>query len=117
MKKPQIAKLNYEEKTTIANLILDKLRNTPDILFSSNEIIHEVNQVGYKLTSPRFRKIINFLRQNNQPICAGRLGYCYTTDEEEILQTIVSLQQRISSINKAIIGLKSCRKIIQIDFI
>lgn len=55
---------------------------------------------GYKMTAPRFRKIINHIRINGliNHLVSSSKGYFVATSESEIERYIESLDQRINSI-------------------
>tara|TARA_R110000824_G_scaffold244981_1_gene433981 strand:+ start:302 stop:670 length:369 start_codon:yes stop_codon:yes gene_type:complete len=51
----------------------------------------------HKLNGVRLRKIINFLRNQGEPICSNSKGYFYPANKQELLDTVVSIGQRIDS--------------------
>lgn len=60
-----------------------------------------------KLTTPRLRKIINFIRSAGiLPVMANSKGYYVSYDQEDIKEQIYSLEQRKQAIDVAIQGLK-----------
>ena len=64
-----------------------------------------VNKVS-GLTEPRLRKIVNYIRQNGMlPIIATSNGYFMADCEDDILDQIRSLQDRIDAITAARDGL------------
>lgn len=75
----------------------------PDIItkFNSSQMFH------VKLTEPRLRKIVNYIRINSIiPLIATSNGYYVTDDSDEIISQIESLQERARSINQCAEGLK-----------
>lgn len=64
---------------------------------------------GYKirLTQPRLRKIVNYIRTNSIiPLIATSNGYFTTDCKQTIQEQIRSLQERANSIENAVQGLK-----------
>lgn len=64
---------------------------------------------GYKirLTQPRLRKIVNYIRTNSiLPLIATSHGYFTTDCKLTIQEQIISLQERANSIENAVQGLK-----------
>jgi hypothetical protein len=76
-------------------------------------IVERMNQFltekGYKirLTQPRLRKIVNYIRSNSLiPLIATSQGYFTTDCKQTILEQIKSLQERANSIERSAQGLK-----------
>jgi len=64
---------------------------------------------GYKirLTQPRLRKLVNYIRTNGLiPLIATSHGYFTSDCKQTILEQITSLQERANSIENAVQGLK-----------
>ena len=64
---------------------------------------------GYKirLTQPRLRKLVNYIRSNSLiPLIATSQGYFTTDCKQTILEQIISLQERANSIERCAQGLK-----------
>jgi len=64
---------------------------------------------GYKirLTGPRLRKLVNYIRSNSLlPLIATSQGYFTTDCKQTIQEQIKSLQERASSIERCATGLK-----------
>jgi len=55
------------------------------------------NNTKFKLQGVRLRKIINHLRNQGEPICSSSKGYFYPATNKELLDTVVSISQRIDS--------------------
>lgn len=55
---------------------------------------------------PTIRAIIHSIRCVGVPVCSNRRGYYISTDEDEILKTISSIEGRIFQMEKAVEGLK-----------
>lgn len=64
----------------------------------------------FDLAEAELRAIVNQLRRNCEGICSGPGGYWYGRSTAELNQTIDDLSGRVSSINKAIAGLRVCRR-------
>lgn len=65
---------------------------------------------GYKikLTGPRLRKLVNYIRSNGLlPLIATSQGYFTTDCKETIAEQIKSLQERANSIKNCAIGLEN----------
>lgn len=67
---------------------------------TSSYIIKEYKKQGVKISGPRVRKIINYIRMNNlvPGLIASSQGYYVTDDPEELKGYIESLEGRLSSI-------------------
>jgi len=50
-----------------------------------------------KISSVKLRKIINYLRNQGEPICSSSKGYFYPSNSKEIKDTCISIQQRVDS--------------------
>ena len=64
---------------------------------------------GYKirLTQPRLRKLVNYIRSNSLiPLIATSNGYFTTDCKQTIQEQIKSLQERANSIERCAQGLK-----------
>ena len=118
MKKSITRPLTYTERTSVAQSILDKLRDTPNSTFNSHELSFYIEvETGFRVYGPILRKVINYLRQHSHPITSTQKGYSYSTIENDIDKTIESLESRIASMQEAIKGLKQSKRILAIDFI
>ena len=76
-------------------------------------IVKRMNQFltdrGYKirLTQPRLRKLVNYIRSNSLlPLIATSQGYFTTDCKQTIQEQIKSLQERANSIERCANGLK-----------
>ena len=76
-------------------------------------IVERMNQFlterGYKirLTQPRLRKLVNYIRSNSLiPLIATSQGYFTTDCKQTIQEQIKSLQERANSIERCAQGLK-----------
>ena len=77
-----------------------KANGTPESPVSSYEITKELNIGGVAV-----RKAINKARCDGCPICNNHNGYYYSTDKNEIINTIQSLVNRNISVERAVNGL------------
>ena len=55
------------------------------------------NRTKHRLQGVRLRKIINYLRNQGEPICSSSNGYYYPANKKELQDTCTSLAQRIDS--------------------
>ena len=58
-----------------------------------------------KITEVCVRHKINQARCEGIPICSCTIGYFYSEDKEDILETVRSLNGRVISVEKAVSGL------------
>ena len=99
----------------IKNLLLKATKNKT---IYGAEIVQYCNdnlELESKLSEPKLRYLINVLRQQEVPVLSSTSGYWISYNKTEILETIVSLNSRITSIKSAIGGLNQC--IINIDMV
>lgn len=59
----------------------------------------------FEIKPPELRKTIHYLRTCGVPIISTSNGYCYTTDQDMIIKSIISLNNRGKSIMEAASGL------------
>lgn len=79
-----------------------KAHRGKDNAITGTQIVNKVSG----LTEPRLRKIVNYIRQNGMlPIIATSNGYFMADCEDDILDQIQSLQDRIDAIAAARDGL------------
>jgi hypothetical protein len=102
------------EEMEILNIVIHGFRqykkNNP---IKSELIVTRMNQYlqynGYKIkmTGPRLRKMVNYIRSNGLiPLIATSHGYFTSDCKQTILEQITSLQERANSIENAVQGLK-----------
>lgn len=94
--------LTAEEKKLVP-IIVDRFRKKPgrENMVSNPAIIEGIDRTfGIRLTEPRIRKIVQYIRINNLlPGLVGvSRGYFFTEDPEEIESWIESMKQRENSI-------------------
>lgn len=85
-------------------------KNNPikaDLIVQRMNLFLENNGYKTRLTQPRLRKLVNYIRTNGLiPLIATSNGYFTTECKETIQLQIISLQQRANSIERAVDGLK-----------
>lgn len=62
---------------------------------------------AFGISGLEVRRIINAARSEGCPICSCHKGYYYSESDEEIEKTIMSLSNRIGSMQRAIRGLSN----------
>ena len=83
---------------------------TPDTPISGAELIRRCGRYkDEKKKGANMRAVINALRTKNYPICSSDRGYFYPNTVADIDKAIASLEGRVSSIQKAIAGMKNGR--------
>ena len=99
---------NFEEET--CNLSDDELEIAQAVMKGLKKYVGKKNAMPgskiclgfttntkFKLKGARLRKIINHLRNEGEPICSNSKGYFYPANNQELLDTVVSIGQRIDS--------------------
>lgn len=105
MATPKRFKVELNSQTAVLLLDTVKMRN------SATPITGQALARVCGLTSDvPVRKYVNSLRQHGHPICSNIDGYFWAEDISDIQKTILDLEGRVSSINKAIKGLKGAVK-------
>ena len=103
------APLTDDEKTLVPIIIkgLYTKRSPDNAVFGAYICDRVTKLTGIRLTEPRLRKIINFLRSSKiLPVMATSRGYYVSDNKDEIAKQITSLEQRRDAIQSAIDGLK-----------
>jgi hypothetical protein len=91
----------------IQDVLGTPLYMAPEIVKKCNEYLSTTN-IKIKLTEPRLRKIVNYIRTNSLlPLIATSSGYYVSNDRMEIINQIESLEQRANSIARCALGLKN----------
>lgn len=71
------------------------------------EIITKLKDRGYKITEPRLRKIVNFIRSEGiLPLIGTSKGYYVSYDREVVADQIKSLEERADSIYHSAKGMR-----------
>ena len=108
---------NFEDKTH--NLSEEELQIAQAVMKGLKKYVGKTNAVAgskicsgfnkntkFKLKGVRLRKIINYLRNQGEPICSSSVGYYYPANKKELQDTITSIAQRIDSQLKILNKLK-----------
>ncbi len=78
-----------------------------ELIVKRMNIFLENNGYKIRLTQPRLRKLVNYIRSNSLiPLIATSHGYFTTDCKQTILDQIKSLQERANSIERCAQGLK-----------
>ena len=78
-----------------------------ELIVKRMNIFLENNGYKIRLTQPRLRKLVNYIRSNGLlPLIATSNGYFTSDCKLTIQQQIISLQERANSIENAVQGLK-----------
>lgn len=77
-----------------------ELRIGKETAITSTEAIKKMKKLGYKISSPRWRKVVNHIRTNGliENLVSSSKGYYIATKHSEITEYLESLKQRINSI-------------------
>lgn len=110
----QTHELTEDEKSILDLMINCFMRHNSvdpikaDVIIAKTNI-HLKNQgIKYRLTAPRLRKIVNYIRVNELlPLIAGPNGYYVCYDKDVVMDEVKSLLQRAGSIQRAAQGLMS----------
>lgn len=106
----QTKPLTEYERDVLLPVICRGLRTKIGIgnIISGAKIVKAMTAAKYKLTEPRLRKIINYIRNHNLVPClaSNGQGYFIATCPEEIDDCIASIQGRIDSHQALIESLK-----------
>jgi hypothetical protein len=99
---------NFENET--CNLSEDELKIAQSVMNGLKKYVGKSNAIAgtkicsgfnnntdFKLQTVRLRKIINYLRNQGEPICSSSKGYFMPSNKQEIKDTCISIQQRIDS--------------------
>jgi hypothetical protein len=102
------------DELKLVNPLMEGLRTkTKENTIKAPVIVKKMNEYALKhnltkITEPRLRKLVNFIRVNGKlPIIATSQGYYVSYDKQEILDQINSLTQRANSIMNSANGLKN----------
>ena len=99
--------LNRDEMSWIQPLINGFKKRHKGNPIKAPEIIKGMRKHGYRITEPRLRKCVNYIRTNGLlPLIATSKGYYVTHNTQEIKSQIESLYQRANSIARCADGLK-----------
>ena len=92
---------SYEK--TLVPIIVSKIKGNigEEMAVKNKDIIRRLNSMGYeKITAARIRKIIHYIRVSKKVtnLIATSKGYYRAKSKSEIEKFVLSLQQRINSI-------------------
>ena len=90
----------------IEQSILSYLMNNAPNKFYSYEI-----EASFGVNGATVRDAVNTLRRQGHPICSSHQGYWYSSDPNEIQQTIDNLENRAKGINQAVTGLTQAKTV------
>lgn len=110
----QITKELNEKELEMVDTVISVLKDLKHPV-KSPELIWKIYFYDYarpvKLTGPRLRKIINYIRSNSiLPVIATSKGYYVSYDEGELSSQIKSLTERANSIMDCVYGLNKILK-------
>ena len=78
-----------------------------ELIVKRMNVFLENNGYKIRLTQPRLRKLVNYIRSNGLlPLIANSHGYFTTDCKITIQEQVRSLQERANSIERAVDGLK-----------
>ena len=102
--------LTINETTLILPRVIEmvKWRKGKENAVTNNKMINLLTAMGYNVTQPRIRKIINQIRMNGlvKNLLATSKGYYVSGDKKEINRYVLSLRERAASINAIADALK-----------
>jgi hypothetical protein len=105
--------LTPDELKLVEPLMNGLRTKTKDNTIKAPVIVKKMNEYALKnnltkITEPRLRKLVNFIRVNGMlPVIATSQGYYVSHDKQEILDQINSLTQRANSILNSAKGLRN----------
>lgn len=100
----QTHKLTEYEYKVVMPILVEGLKKKigKSKAITNNKICSALKEKGYKVTEPRIRKIIYFIRQYNAVpmLIASSKGYWVTNDINEVKDWLESLESRIEAIQE-----------------
>lgn len=100
----QTHELTEYEYKVIMPILIDGLKRKvgKSKAVTNGKICSSLKSKGYKVSEPRIRKIIYFIRQNNAVpmLIASSKGYWVTNDVDEINDWLHSLKSRIEAMQE-----------------
>lgn len=100
----QTHELTEYEYKVIMPILIDGLKRKvgKSKAVTNGKICSSLKAKGYKVSEPRIRKIIYFIRQNNAVpmLIASSKGYWVTNDVDEINDWLQSLKSRIEAMQE-----------------
>lgn len=101
--------LTDEELALIPVMIKGFSRYSKDFPITAPDVVARFNtsQTDYRLTEPRLRKMVNYIRSNGLlALVATSKGYYVSNEKSEIMKQVESLRQRANSIHRCADGLQ-----------
>ena len=99
--------MTEDEKKLVPIIIRGFTAYGKDNPIKAPEIIKRLKLKGYKISEPRLRKIVNFIRAESiLPLIATSKGYFVSYDREVVAEQIKSLEERADSISHSAQGLR-----------
>ena len=100
----ETAELTDYEKDTLLPLLVKGLNSKIGVenAITNCQIVKSMTEKGYKISSVRVRKIINYIRIKHlvYNLVSSSKGYYRSTDPEEIRKYVKSLMQRATAIEE-----------------
>jgi len=93
---------SYEKNKLLPRVVEELSRNVGENnVVSSNQIISLLKSEGHKVSPPRFRKVINYIRVNRiiKRLMATSKGYYIEMDDNKYGKYLKSLESRIEAIS------------------
>lgn len=91
----------YELKILLPAMIAGlKYRKGSEMAITSSKAMKKLKALGYKVSGPRWRKVINYIRINTiiPGLISTSKGYYIALKSEEVKDYMESLRERINSI-------------------
>lgn len=101
--------LTEEELLLIPVMVKSFSRYSKEYPINAPDVVARFNASGakYKLTEPRLRKMVNYIRSNGLiALIATSKGYYVSNEKDEIMKQVESLRQRANSIHRCADGLQ-----------
>lgn len=98
-----------KEEIELSEVILKQLKakyNSKSNSITGPTIVKRMRDKGFDISESRLRKIINYLRQLSEPIIGSAHGYYRSTDREELIKQVISLEERAGAIMAASRGIR-----------
>lgn len=101
------------EKGTLVPILLQTLERYSPSTVTGGQLCHYLRSMGYEVSPPRIRKMVNYIRVTNAAAPAVLIGcssgYFLTADIKVVDQQIESLEGRIDAIKAAVDSIKAQR--------
>jgi hypothetical protein len=100
--------MNEETKAYVFKLLMSATKEKP--ITSTNIALIVKTKFNVKFTTVHVRKIINEFRREELPVLASHWGYWISYDKQDILEQIISMNNRIAVQIEALSGLQNLLK-------